>query len=360
MTRAYILLFTYVLFFSFVLPSESFSYPKTQPINFNHVKLRLKQYEKFNINPGPFQSIHLKEAWKIFKKNKKITVAIIDTGVDIKHPFLQENILNLKSSLGSPHSIESNLKNSPYEDPTDTHGHGTHISGIIKSIFPEIQIISLKCFSPNSKGKTKLGAIIKAFKFAIDNKVDIINYSGGGKRPHERELRILQKASQKNILVVTAAGNYSLNLDLKKNNYFPASYNLKNIISVGANDNISTILPYSNYGKKTVHIYAPGHRIKGPLPNNRYAFMTGTSQSTAFVTGVAALIKSQFPYLTPLQIKEILIHSSKGNKNFSKKSFSGKNLNAYKALSLAKQLDKKRKKKNSLRTKIARSLSKAI
>ena len=346
MKRTNILLFTSVLFFSFILSSEGYSYPKTQPISFN--RLKLQRYEKFNLNPRPFQSIDLTEAWKIFKQNKKITVAIIDTGVDMKHPFLRENILNLKSSLGSPSSIQSNLKNSPYEDPTDDHGHGTHISGIIKSIFPEIQIISLKCFPPHSKGKAKLGAIIKAFEFAIDNKVDIINYSGGGKRPHERELKILQKANQKNILVVTAAGNYSLNLDLKKNNYFPASYNLKNIISVGANDNISTILPYSNYGKKTVHIYAPGLRIKGPLPNNRYALMTGTSQSTAFVTGVAALIKSQFPYLTPLQIKEILIHSSKGYKNFNNKSPSGKNLNAYRALSLAKNLDKKMNKKKIL------------
>ena len=72
--------------------------------------------------------------------------------------------------------------------------------------------------------------------------------------------------------------------------------------------------------------------------------MTGTSQSTAFVTGVAALIKSQFPYLTPLQIKEILIHSSKGNNKY----ISGKNLNAYQALSLAKKLDKKRKLKKIL------------
>ena len=292
-----------------------------------------------NLNHSANNSIELKRAQKIFKKKKSVTVAIIDTGVDANHPFLKRNMVKLKKGE-SLYSYGLDLSSNSLKDPTDNNGHGTHVTGIIKSIFPQVKIISLKYYNPNSKGKENLLATIKAFDYAIKHNVDIINFSGGGKTPYLKELEVLQKAEEKNILVVAAAGNNSLNLDLVKNNYFPASYKLKNIISVSAHDN-SSKLRSSNFGKRTVHLLAPGHMIKGPLPKNRFGSMTGTSQATAYVTGVAALLKSQFPNLTPLQMKEILIQSSKSNV-FEKKSTIGGKLDAYEALKLAKELEKNR------------------
>ena len=296
----------------------------------------------FKLNNLANRSIGLKQAQKIFKKNKLVTVALIDTGVDATHPFLKRNIVKLKNGE-SVDSYGLDLSSNSLNDPSDNNGHGTHVTGIIKSIFPEVKIISLKYYNPNSKGKENLHATIKAFDYAIKHKVDIINYSGGGRTPYLKELEVLQKAADENILVVTAAGNNSLNLDLIKNNYFPASYQLKNIISVSAHDNNSKLLHSSNFGKKTVHLLAPGHRIKGPLPKNRFGTMTGTSQATAFVTGVAALLKSQFPNLTPLQIRDILIQSSQRINSFEGNSSIGGKLDAYSALTLAKKLEKKNK-----------------
>jgi len=136
---------------------------------------------------------------------------------------------------------------------------------------------------------------VEALKYAVDHNVDVINYSGGGPEPAAEELRVLKEAERKGILVVAAAGNEESNIDDKKKAYFPASYGLKNIITVTAHDEDLRILPSSNYGRSSVDIFAPGYRIKSSLQNGRTGYLTGTSQATAFVTGVAALIKSEYP-----------------------------------------------------------------
>jgi thermitase len=273
------------------------------------------KYSSWGINPlYSSANINIVEAWKVFKKKREIVVAVVDTGIDPSHPFLGGNIQFQGKSFGRDFSKSTKNK----FQPKDSHGHGTHVSGIIKSVYPNVKILPLKYFNPTASGQDNLVSTIRALEYAVDAGVDIINYSGGGPEPSSEEERVLKKARQKGILVVAAAGNERSNIDMKKQNgYFPASYGLRNIITVTAHNQSLNILASSNWGKKTVDISAPGHRIRSVIPNNRTGFMTGTSQATAFVSGAAALIMANFPNLSIYEVKRILKLSAPKVKSLS-------------------------------------------
>ena len=297
------------------------------------------QYTSWAISPyNKKSSINLYNAWKKFKKKKDIVVAVIDTGIDSNHKFLNKNIHVLQGKLSSNnYGVDFSKFSKNKNTPEDSHGHGTHVAGVIKSVFPDVRIVSLKYYSTNPKatGQDNLNSTIDALRYAVDNNVDIINYSGGGPEPSMEELKILKNAEKKGILVVAAAGNEESNIDNKKNAYYPASYRLSNIITVTAHDQDINILPSSNFGKKTVDISAPGYRIKSSFPSNRSSYLTGTSQATAFVTGVAALIKSQFPNISYNDLREIIIESASKHKKLAARCISGGILDADNAIKLA-------------------------
>lgn len=296
-------------------------------------------YVSWGVNPENPASINLLEAWKKFKKKKEIVVAVVDTGIDPVHPFLEKNIFVENGKVdefnfGVDFSKDKKIKGAPI----DQHGHGTHVSGIIKSIYPDVKILALKYYNPNASGLDNLNSTVEALKYAVDNNVDVINYSGGGPEAAVEELRVLKEAERKGILVVAAAGNEESNIDDRKKAYFPASYGLKNIITVTAHDEDLKILSSSNYGRASVDIFAPGYRIKSSLQNGRAGYLTGTSQATAFVTGVAALIKAQYPNLSTEKIKDIIKASAKKEITMEGKCATGGRLDATSALTLASQI----------------------
>ena len=296
-------------------------------------------YVSWGVNPNNPSSINLLDAWKQFKKKREIVVAVVDTGIDREHPFLENNIFVETgkvdpSNFGVDFSKDKKAKGMP----TDNHGHGTHVSGIIKSIYPDVKILALKYYNPNASGVDNLNSTVEALRYAVEHNVDIINYSGGGPEAASEELRVLKEAERKGILVVAAAGNEESNIDDKKKAYFPASYGLKNIITVTAHDEDLKILNSSNYGQISVDIFAPGYRIKSSLQNGRSGYLTGTSQATAFVTGVAALIKAEYPQITTEKIKEIIKASAKKEITMEGKCATGGRLDAGSALALAAQV----------------------
>lgn len=291
------------------------------------------RYSSWGVDPSNTKSsINVLEMWKRFKKKKDIVVAVIDTGIDATHPFLFNNIHTIEGKP-SPmnYGIDFSQGRAKKSEPSDDHGHGTHVSGIIKSIFPEVKLVALKYYNPKASGQENLNSTIQALKYAVDNNVDIINYSGGGPEPALEELRILKEAESKGILIVAAAGNEESNIDMKQNAYYPASYGLKNIITVSAHDQDLKLLPSSNYGAKSVDIVAPGYRIRSALPNSRSGYLTGTSQATAFVTGVAALIMSQYPELSVTDVKDAIKNSARTEITLVSKCSSGGRLDASKA-----------------------------
>lgn len=304
------------------------------------------KYASWGIDPSEVASnINLGDAWKNFVKKRDVVVAVIDTGIDVNHPFLKNNLYLPTGTVSSEmYGVDFSKGAKNKFAPVDTHGHGTHVSGIVKSVYPEVKILSLKYYNPQATGQDNLNSTIEALRFAVDQNVDVINYSGGGPEPALEELRILKLAEKKGILVVAAAGNEQSNIDFKNNAYYPASYGLENIISVTAHDQSVKVLSSSNYGKQSVDISAPGHRIKSALPASRAGFLTGTSQATAFVSGVAALLMAEFPVLTTSDIKRIIRDSAKKEIGLMNKTNTGGRLDASNAWLVASQLTNERKR----------------
>lgn len=281
--------------------------------------------------------IHAIDAWKIERGSKRILVAVIDTGIDPNHPALKNNIYrNNKGHYGW-----NFVTNQP--DPFDDHGHGTHVAGIVgavanpktgvSGVAQNVSIMAVKYYSERNSGPLNLKNTIRAIEYAVQEGARIINYSGGGPEFSREEYLAIKKAEEKGVLFVAAAGNERQNTDLPLNYYYPSAYRLPNILSVSAIDMYKQLLRSSNWGQERVDIAAPGENIYSTLPNNRYGYMSGTSQATAFVTGVAALILSARPDLKPFEVREIIRNSADVVTNLKAKVASGGTLNAFSALS---------------------------
>jgi thermitase len=258
--------------------------------------------------------IRAPEAWKLEEGSNRVIVAVIDTGISPNDPALSSNLWKHRTSKRTSIYGWDFVENKP--NPIDVHGHGTHIAGIIgatldavtgtSGVTHEVSIMALRYYSDQNSEATNLRNSIAAMHYAIDNGAQIINYSGGGPSFSEEEYKALQKAERKGVLLVAAAGNEHSDTDIESNAFYPACYPLTNIISVTATDIQNRIVASSNWGKKKVNVAAPGERIISTIPGLQKGAMTGTSQATAFVSGIAALLLSKNPRLTPAQTKQFI------------------------------------------------------
>lgn len=294
------------------------------------------------------KKIEAEKSWNISslgknKNNKKIVVAIIDTGVDMNHPDLKDNIWvnpkeipnNRIDDDGNGFIDDVNGWNFVAENnkPLDSHGHGTHIAGIVKSVAPQVSIMVLKYFDPKSLSDKNLSNTVRAIDYAVQNGAQIINYSGGGFGKNPEEEAAIKRAKEKNILFVAAAGNETLNSD--HDHFYPADYDLSNIISVASLTQESNLVDSSNFGVQTVDIAAPGKDIFSTLPNGRYGHMTGTSQATAFVTGaLAILLDSYMDIRSSEKAIEYLVKTGNVEENLNGKTKYRTKLNSYRALAM--------------------------
>ncbi len=242
---------------------------------------------------------------------KKIKIAIIDTGIDTQHEYLKNNMWvnpgetgidrygNQKSSNNidddknglvddvSGWSFSDNSKN-----VVDTEGHGTHIAGVIKSnitqIDPEVayEFMVLKFYKKGMTYKEQQNAFLKSLHYAIDKKADIINISAGGRTKNSEELNLFKIAQSLGIQIVAAAGNKRLGE--KDYRFYPAAYELPNVLSVVATNNDGEILVTSNRNHNKPNLAAKGSKIYSSLPQNRFGYKTGSSQAAAVVTARVA------------------------------------------------------------------------
>ncbi len=300
-------------------------------------------------------------AWTLTKGSREIVVAVIDTGMDVNHEDVKGNIWQNPGETGTDSRGRDKRLNGVDDDGNgfiddvsgwnfvsnnaklaDNHGHGTHIAGIIGAeanngrgivgIAPEVSIMVLKYFDPQSPGSDNLKNTIKSIRYAVENGAQIINYSGGGLEYSQEEHDAVDMARKKGILFVAAAGNERANSD--KIPYYPADYGLDNIISVTAFNPSQEVLSSSNWGVLSVDIAAPGQNILSTLPGNSYGFMTGTSQATAFVTGAAALVMSHKTGFKHNDVKKYILASGDALSSLAEKTKTSRKLNLYKALTI--------------------------
>lgn len=232
------------------------------------------QYYPWNI-----RLFDINKAWD-YSQGEGVIVAVLDTGCDLEHEDLKENLLN------GYNFVDDN------QTPQDVNGHGTHVAGTIAAcnnhkgmvgIAPKAKIMPVKCLGDNGSGSAVW--IAKGIKFAVDNGADIISMSLGMSGSSHAIARSLSYAKSKGCLVFCAAGNDGNHVDIQ----YPA--NSEDTISIGAIDKNLNVCNFSCSGD-SLDFLAPGQDIISCTPNNTYSKTSGTSMATPFASGCAALLLS--------------------------------------------------------------------
>jgi subtilisin family serine protease len=267
----------------------------------------------------PGADIHAPEAWETTTGDRRIVVAVIDTGVDYYHPDLADNIWsNPKEVAGNGLDDDGNgfIDDvhgydfvSDDGDPMDDHGHGSHVSGTIGGVGNnqvgiagvcwQVSLMAVKIFDETGNGS--IDTAIEGIRYAIENGANIINASWGSTDKSNALEDGVNEAYQAGVLFVAAAGNNN-----SQTPFYPAAY--EHAFSVAATDAHDKRSRFSNYGTY-IQVGAPGENIYSTLPNNSYEFYSGTSMATPHVSGVAALILARHPDFTNDQLANILRNS---------------------------------------------------
>ena len=249
-------------------------------------------------------------------------------GFDVYKNYVEYS-LNLdfdpRSIIGDDYanSYEKSYGNADCKGPSSFHG--THVAGIIGAsrkngigmdgVAADVKIMAIRCVPA---GDERDKDVANAIRYGVDNGATILNMSFGKKYSWDKKVvdDAVKYAESKGVLLIHAAGND--NTDIDKIVHYPCKkYEGKgeatNFMDIGAlswqtNDKI--VAPFSNYGKKTVDVFAPGVDIYSTIPEGGYKDASGTSMATPVTAGVAAVLKSYYPSLTPQQLKKILIKSS--------------------------------------------------
>ncbi len=320
----------------------------------------------------------------VTKGSDEIVVAVIDTGCDVTHPDLKDNIwVNTKESPahgGIPgkdddgngyiddvygydfvSSGRTSFKGFPGDSEAfDDSGHGTHCAGSIGAqpnnaigiagLNWKVKIMCVRFLS--DMGGTSVDAF-RAVRYARENGAHIMSNSWGGTSDESELFKSeLRKAERQGILFVAAAGNNGTNNDIQPHypsNLSNAEYRgqkFTNVISVAASDNMDAPADFTNYGHETVDIFAPGVAIVSTYPQNLtpegrppYAIMSGTSMAAPYVAGVAALMMAANPALKgkPAEVIRLINETADVKDTMIGKVRSNGRINAYKAVTA--QLD---------------------
>ncbi|SNZ06462.1 Serine protease, subtilisin family [Persephonella hydrogeniphila] len=334
-------------------------------------------------------TVNAPQSWDLIPSNTTVYVAVLDTGVDYTHPDLKDNLwVNQGEISGTDtdnNGIDDGCENNSDDDNNgyiddcyginaicynydgngdivynpnnagcnrpdafDEDGHGTHVSGIIGAVtdngigvpgilWNRVKIVPCKFLDGNGNGTTEGEFIcLDYIRSLISSGLDIIaiNASYGGY--YYSNIEKTKIAQLSNTVFVSAAGNNGDNVDVI--DFSPCVYDLPNQICVGASDKNNrraefTTYLSSNYGFKNVKIFAPGLDIQSTYLGSGFAYASGTSQATPFVTGAVGLLYIYDSGMTVSQIKERIIYSgSNYPENLSGESFSCNVLNLYSML----------------------------
>lgn len=292
--------------------------------------------------------IGAEQAWDIQTGSKDVVVAVIDTGVDYTHEDLKENAWINTAEANGTTGVDDD-KNGYVDDihgydfanndgdPMDDHSHGSHCAGTIGAkgddakgvvgVNWDVRIMGIKFLTGSGSGT--LENAVKAIDYATANKVNIMSNSWGGGGYMQSLFDAITRAQKQGILFVAAAGNNGTDNDTTAS--YPANYAIDNVLSVAAIDNQGNLAYFSNYGKKLVHVAAPGVNVLSSIPGGHKEY-SGTSMATPHVAGAAALLLANESNLTYLELKERLIKTVQPISSLRNKVLSGGLINVYSAL----------------------------
>ena len=351
--------------------------------------LNKQEYSKDEVNDITDLSQAIQESVSVMKyiystgfnsaadAKKEIEAGLNQINDDLQQ--LEESLVDINERLNS--NLNKDLKGrKTNDDPDDlsdvgygnnnvkpiaeNEEHGTHVAGIIAAernnnkgingVANNVKIMTLRVVS---NGDEYDKDVALAIRYAADNGAKVVNMSFGKYySPHSDWVRdAIVYAAKKDVLLVSGAGNESLDLD-QKANYPNDQVNngpeiSDNYLTVGALEpkyGLDMVAEYSNYGNINVDVFAPGSDIYSTIPNNNYQSFDGTSMASPAVAGIAALLRSQYPGLTASQVKHIIMDSgllltakvevgetSNPLIPFNELSRSGKIINLYNALIMA-------------------------
>ena len=265
------------------------------------------------------------EAAHLLSTGQGVVVAVLDTGVDATHPELRGRVLsrgfNFINNTADTRDIGDGLDNDGDDQIDEMVGHGTFIAGLIALTAPDARILPVVAL--NSDGVGDAFEVAAAVYYAIEQGADVINMSLGSTHEMEGVEEAMEVAVAAGVVVIAAAGNFN------RSEYqeYPASFEEENgVISVAATDDIDEKAGFSNYNEDvaicapgtsalfpTSQEYDPNRSIYSTAPDGRFGIWEGTSMSTAFVSGAAALIRAQHPEwarddTTPEAIRNAIQH----------------------------------------------------
>lgn len=274
--------------------------------------------------------VNAASVWQQGVRGAGITVAVVDTGMDLTHPQLKDRIALNPNEVANGVDDDGNgliddiagwdfASGRPLQG--DHTGHGTHVAGIIaashtdtqaqvasyvQGLAPEAKILPLAFLDDTGSGSMLNG--VYAIKYAVSRGAKVINASWGGDGCSRALKETIAGLQASGVIFVSAAGNESQNVD--RYPIYPASFDYPAQIVVGATGNLNLMAEYSNYGIQHVHIFAPGTEIVSTFPNGRMASLSGTSMATPFVTGAIALLLSAEPHADVVKIRQALYSSA--------------------------------------------------
>lgn len=268
------------------------------------------------------------DVWKTGVQGAGVVVAVIDSGVDVTHPQLRNQIAVNTREVANGLDDDGNgyvddvagwdfSRNSP--NVTDGAGHGTHVAGIIaadpaagsvKGVAPKAKILPLDFMDDDGAGY--ISDAVKAMYYAHSRGAKIINASWGGSRCSRSLRTAIADLSNKGVLFISASGNgddWGRGEDITNIPTYPAAFAVGLQLSVGASTVTDYMAGFSNFSRTLVHLLAPGVDILSTYPAGKTKYLQGTSMATPFVSAAAALVWGHRPAATAYQVRSAILDS---------------------------------------------------
>ncbi|MEN3943588.1 choice-of-anchor D domain-containing protein [Prosthecobacter sp. SYSU 5D2] len=292
---------------------------------------------------APDADIDAPAAWNITTGSREVLVAVIDTGVDRSHPDLEPNMWTNPGEIpgngidddgnGFVDDVHGWDFFSGDNNPMDEDSHGTHCAGVIGAVGNNRAGISGVCWQVSMVGIRFLGPgggstsdAIESINYAASLGVDLTSNSWGGGGLSVFLQQAIEDSGDLNIPFIAAAGNDGTDNDFQP--HFPAAFPSDNVISVASSTDSDTRSGFSNYGRISVDIAAPGTGIYSTVPGSFYTAMSGTSMAAPHVAGALALAKSIAPLITVAELKNQLMQTADPVAELASASVTGGRLNA--------------------------------